>query len=83
METHGTAVERRMGALNRVMYQHPELIQTSPTNVGNAKSRAVAAAYKAAYGTELWADIASQIDRTRASQFSTRPSGTSTTGERP
>ena len=62
-ETHGTAVERRMGALNRVMYQHPELIQTAPTNVGNAKSRAVAAAYKAAYGTELWADIASQIDR--------------------
>jgi hypothetical protein len=63
LETHGTAVERRMGALNRVMYRHPELIQTFPTNVGNAKSRAVAAAYQLAYGTELWADIANQIDR--------------------
>lgn len=57
-EFHTTAVERRMGALNRVLYANH-----FPTYYSTPETRAVAAAYKTVYGNELSADIVAQVDQ--------------------
>ncbi len=58
LEFHTTAVERRMGALNRVLYANH-----FPSYYSTPETRAVAAAYKTAYGSELSADIVAQVDQ--------------------